>query len=42
MKSFPLKLVAILTITVCILTVGVSALDQDEASVEAVWEDQYY
>jgi hypothetical protein len=43
MKSFPLKLVAILTITVCILTVGVvSALDQDEAAVEAVWENQYY
>jgi hypothetical protein len=43
MKSFPLKLAAISIITVCILTVGVvSALNQDEASVEAVWEDQYY
>lgn len=43
MKSFPLKLAVISLITVCILTVGVvSALNQDEASVEAVWEGQYY
>jgi flagellar basal body-associated protein FliL len=41
MKSFPLMLIVIFLSVICVLNIGlVSALDQDEASVQLLWSSQ--